>query len=70
MARRFLRHARAKSDWGAFPARSAEVLAAAAIDPDPAKRAPARKDTRHWCRGKQGREHVPAVELQTSLKGP
>jgi hypothetical protein len=27
------------------------------------KRPPARKDTKHWCKGKVGREHTPAIEL-------
>lgn len=58
MPRRFERHARSKSDWGFPPARSAE-RASAATDPD--KRAPGRKDTRQWCKGKPGREHVPQI---------
>lgn len=61
MAGKFLRHARTKSIWGTPPARSAEVHAAAAVDPDPAKRAPSRKDTRHYCKGKAGREHTPEI---------
>ena len=58
MPRRFERHARSKSDWGSPPGRSAERSSAAA---EPAKRAPARKDTRRWCKGKPGREHVPRI---------
>lgn len=27
------------------------------------KRPPARKDTKHWCRGKVGREHTLAIEI-------
>ena len=57
MPRRFERHKRTKWEWG-LPARSGEVREAARADPDPAKRAPARKDTKSWCRGKEGREHV------------
>ena len=37
---------------------------AAADDPEPAKRPPGRKNTRDWCKGKVGREHVPALELE------
>ena len=67
MSGRFLRHARSKTDrWDSLPARSAEVQAAAAVDPDPAKRAPSRKDTRHLCKGKPGREHVPVIVIAQS----
>lgn len=45
-------------DWGRAPGRSAEVRAAVAEAP---KRAPARKDTRRWCHGKEGREHAPEI---------
>jgi hypothetical protein len=63
MAGKFLRHARAKGIWGTQPARSDEVRTAAAVDPQPARRAPGRKDTRHFCRGKAGREHVPEIVM-------
>jgi hypothetical protein len=52
------RHARSKWEWGSPGARSAEVQAAAADDPEPARRGKGRKDTRRWCRGKEGTEHV------------
>lgn len=32
-------------------------------DPSPAKRAPGKKDTKHWCRGKVGVPHEPEVTL-------
>ncbi|MGH3304439.1 MAG: hypothetical protein ACRDOK_22710 [Streptosporangiaceae bacterium] len=54
------RHSRRKYDWGGNPSRSAQVTAAA-DDPDPAKRSPARKDTKAWCRGKPGRGHKPVL---------
>lgn len=67
MPRRFERHARSKSsDWGAPPARSAERSSAAA---EPDKRGPARKDTRSWCKGKPGREHVPQIVRVSSSFG-
>ena len=62
MPRRFERHKRTKWEWG-LPARSAEVQEAARADPDPAKRAPARKDTRSWCKGKVGVGHAPELVL-------
>lgn len=55
MPGRFERHARAKSDWGTEPPRSAELAAAVA---EPSVRPHARKDTRRWCKGKPGREHA------------
>ena len=58
MPRRLERHARGKGVWDSAPSRSAELQQAARADPDPAKRSPARKDTRSWCKGKAGREHV------------
>jgi len=45
-------------DWGRPPGRSAEVRAAVAEAP---KQVPGRKDTRRWCHGKEGREHVPQI---------
>lgn len=59
MPGQFERHARSKWEWGMPGPRSQEVQAAAADDPEPPKRAPARKDTRHYCKGKPGVEHVP-----------
>lgn len=61
MPRRFERHRRGTQYWDSQPARSAEVRTDTARDPDPAKRAPAKKDTRHFCKGKPGVEHVPAI---------
>lgn len=29
---------------------------------EPVRRRPARKDTRRWCKGKPGSEHVPVIE--------
>ena len=63
MPRRFERHKRTKWEWGLPGARSGEVREAARADPEPAKRAPARKDTKHWCHGKEGAEHVPHLVL-------
>jgi hypothetical protein len=65
MPRRFERHKRAKQDWGLPPARSEEVREAARADPEPARRAPARKDTRRWCHGKPGLEHETVVVLHS-----
>jgi hypothetical protein len=64
MPRRFERHKRGKGWWDSLPPRSGEVQQAAKADPEPAKRAPARKDTRHWCKGKEGREHGPVIEFR------
>lgn len=59
MPRRFERHKRTKAGgYETPPPRSAE-RAAAAVEPE--KRTPGRKNTRAWCRGKVGREHVPVV---------
>lgn len=60
------RHARSKWEWGLPGSRSAEVRTAAADDPEPAKRPPGRKDTRAWCRGKPGVEHVRRLVLHPS----
>jgi hypothetical protein len=59
----FTRHARSRWEWGSPPGRSALVREAAAADPEPARRAPKRKNTRRWCRGKPGVEHqlAPAI---------
>lgn len=42
-------------------ARGAETAAAAASDPEPPKRPPGRKNTRDWCRGKEGVPHQPVI---------
>ena len=63
MPGQFERHAKSKWEWGTPGARSAEVKAAAADDPEPPKRAAARKNTRDWCKGKQGAAHVPHLVL-------
>jgi hypothetical protein len=64
VSRQPARHARSKWEWGTPPSRSAERSQAAAEDVrEPAKRAPARKDTRAWCRGKAGVEHVPVIAV-------
>ena len=69
MAKRFERHARAKSDWDSEPGRSAALAAVVTgQDPDPARRAPARKNTRDWCKGKTGVAHVPG--LAEHVTGP
>lgn len=60
MPGRLERHA-SGGTWGTNPPRSAELAAAASADPDPARRAPAPKDTRFWCRGKIGRLHVSEI---------
>ena len=64
------RHAKSKWEWGSPGARSQEVQAAAADDPEPPKRTPGRKDTRSWCRGKQGVEHVPELAWHPFLWKP
>jgi hypothetical protein len=71
MPRRFERHSRTKWDWGLPSSRSSEVRAASRTDPEPAKRAPGRKDTKRWCRGKEGVEHQVTVVLHkyASLHG-
>lgn len=66
MSRRFERHRRSKMDWDPLPPRSVEVRVAADMDPEPPKRAPAKKDTRSWCRGKAGVAHDPVLVLDTS----
>jgi len=49
------------SSWGPVRARSAGTASAIAADPEPAKGAPGRKDTRSWCRGKPGVPHQPVI---------
>lgn len=61
MPQQFERHSRSRWEWGKPPGRADEVRLAASDDPDPAKRPPGRKDTRTWCKGKQGRAHTPAL---------
>jgi hypothetical protein len=51
-------------EWGAAPGRLAEKAAAIA---EPAKGAPARKDTRRWCRGKRGVPHHPVIVFTPPL---
>lgn len=58
-----VRHSKRKGIWGGQPSRSAELAAAVTADPDPARKAPAVKDTRNWCKGKPGREHKPEIIL-------
>lgn len=65
MPGQFERHARSKWEWGTPGARSQEVQAAAGDDPEPVKRPAGRKDTRHWCKGKPGVEHVPQLTLHS-----
>jgi hypothetical protein len=68
------RHNASKSkwEWGGEPARSDQVRAAAEADAASESSQPqelrkrSRKDTRHWCRGKAGREHEVIVTLPTS----
>lgn len=68
MSKQFERHAKSKWEWGTPPSRSAERSQAAAEDVrDPAKKAPARKDTRAWCRGKVGIEHIPVIVVDHSV---
>lgn len=69
MPGRFERHRRSKWEWGTPGSRSAETRTAASPDPEPARKAPAKKDTRHWCRGKQGVEHVPHLVLDERAPG-
>lgn len=59
------RHARSKEEWDAPGSRSAEVRDAAQDDPDPARRAPGKKNTRRWCRGKPGVEHRRVIVLHS-----
>ena len=65
MPGRFERHARSKWDWGLPGSRSAEVRDAAQADPEPARKAPAKKDTRRWCRGKPGVKHRVVIVLHS-----
>ena len=62
MSGRFVRHARSKWDHDTAPSRSSlRTEAVTEEERDPAKKAPARKDTRSWCKGKRGVEHVPVI---------
>jgi len=64
MPRRFERHARSRWEWGTEPGRSAQRTEAVAEGVrEPARKAPARKDTRSWCRGKVGTEHIPVIVI-------
>lgn len=63
MPRRFERHRRTKWEWGLPGSRSGEVRSAASADPDPARKAPSKKDTKHWCKGKPGIEHIAQLTL-------
>jgi hypothetical protein len=60
------RHAASRWEWGTQPARSTELREAVGDDPHPSRRPPGRKDKRHWCRGKPGREHVPELAINQS----
>ena len=59
------RHARTGDYWDTRPSRHDELAAALAdeqaAEPGPAKRLPGRKNTRAWCKGKEGRPHVPVI---------
>lgn len=66
MPRRFERHKRT-SEWYAAPSRSTEVRQATGADPEPARKAPGRKDTRRWCRGKPGVGHAPVLVFRPVL---
>lgn len=57
---------RLMSGWGPIPARSA-VKAAAITEPE--QRAPAKKNTRAWCKGKPGLEHKPVIVFRSSERG-
>lgn len=57
------RHSRSRWEWGGEPARSTELRDAVNADPDPSRRAARRKNTRDWCRGKNGVPHTPALVL-------
>lgn len=68
--RRFERHARTSEYWDSPPARSQERAAAAEADvlaedhaPEPSE-ARRRKNTRDWCKGKEGRLHRPEITLK------
>jgi hypothetical protein len=65
MPGRLERHARSRWEWGAPGSRSSEVRDAAQADPDPARKAPGKKDKRRWCRGKPGVEHRTAIVLHS-----
>jgi hypothetical protein len=54
------RHSRSKWDYGQGAPRSGSLRAAAADDPDPARRAPGRKDKAR-CHANRGGPHVPVL---------
>jgi hypothetical protein len=68
MPRRFERHKRDGWSWGALPPRSAEVREAASTDPEPAKRAPARKDPAR-CKANRSRPHMHRLVLPSNPLG-
>lgn len=51
-------------------ARTRRILVAVIDDEQPARRAPARKDTKRWCKGKVGREHMPVVAMSHHFLSP
>ena len=70
MPGRLERHRRSKWEWGAPGSRSAEVRDAVQADPEPARKAPGKKNTKRWCRGKPGVEHrVVIVRLRPGQCG-
>ena len=52
--------------WGPVPGRSA-VKAAAITEPE--QRAPGKKNTRAWCKGKPGTEHKPVIVFRPYTHG-
>jgi hypothetical protein len=56
------RHARTKWDWGQGPARADATRQAVRSDPEPARRAPARKDPGR-CHGNCGGPHTPELRM-------
>ena len=55
--------------WKQEAAQRRDARNAKAPEPDPLKPKPAKKDTRRWCRGKEGVEHKTECRDYDAVKG-
>lgn len=62
-------HSENKDDWGSNLNHSEEVRRAVNDDPEPPPAGKRKKNTRDWCKGREGRPHEPVMKLRYTALG-